>query len=71
MNDRLPGSCWDNPVWHRGWRIYLSDLFNVHGYQYDFVHDSYDGAPDSGDSRYGQAHTVEEAKALINEKEDD
>lgn len=70
MNDRLPGSSWDNPIWYRQYRIYLSDLYETHGYQYDFAHDSYDGAEDAGDNRHGQAHTVEEAKITIDELED-
>ena len=69
MNDRLPGSCYSNPLWHGKWRIYLSDLYEVHGHQYDYVHDDYDGAEDAGDNRFGIAHTVEEAKQLIDEHE--
>lgn len=69
MNDRIPGSCYSNPIWHKGYRIYLSDLYEVHGFQYDYVHDDYDGAEDAGDNRCGQANTVEEAKAEIDECE--
>lgn len=36
-----------------------------------FHHDSYDGAPDSGDRRCGLASTVDAAKKLIDEIEDD
>lgn len=70
MNDRLPGSCYSNPIWYKKYRIYLSDLYEVHGFEYDFVHDSYDGAEDAGDNRCGVANTVEEAKEQIDEKED-
>ena len=67
MNDRLPGLSWDNPIWYKGYRICLSDLYETHGFQYDYVHDSYDGAEDAHDNRYGQAHTVEEAKQQIDD----
>lgn len=69
MSDRLPGSSYSNPIMHRGWRIYLSDLAVVHGYEWDYVHDDYDGADDANDHRCGQAHTVEEAKAEIDHHE--
>lgn len=36
-----------------------------------FHHDSYDGAPDSGDRRCGLAPTVDVAKQLIDEIEED
>lgn len=68
MNDRIPGTTWDNPIWHKGYRIYLSDLYETHGFEYDYAHDSYDGAPDARDGRCGQAHTVEQAKAEIDER---
>lgn len=71
MNDRLPGSCYDNPIRYKGYRIYLSDMFRVHGFEFEYVHESYDGAPDARDNRFGQAHTEAEAKAEIDEKEDD
>lgn len=71
MNDRLPGSCYSNPIWHGKWRIYLSDLYEVHGFEYDYVHDDYDGAEDAGDNRCGQAHTVEKAIAEIKDREDE
>lgn len=71
MNDRLPGSSFDNPIWHRGYRIFLSDLYEVHGFQYDYVHDSFDGAEDANDHRAGQAHSVEAAKAEIDDKEEE
>lgn len=70
MNDRIPGCSWDNPIWYKGYRIYLSDLYETHGFQYDYVHDGYDGAPDAGDSRCGVAHTIEQAKLEIDDRED-
>ena len=65
MNDRIPGSCYSNPIWYGKWRIYISDLYEVHGYMYDYVHDDYDGAEDANDNRCGQAHSVDEAKFEI------
>jgi hypothetical protein len=38
---------------------------------YSFVHMDYDGAPDSNDGRCGTAQTVEEAKQLIDELEEE
>ena len=70
MNDRLPGSSWDNPIWYKKYRICLSDLYEVHGFQYNYVHNDYDGAPDAGDSRCGVARTVQEAKDQIDERDE-
>lgn len=70
MNDRIPGSSYYNPVWYRGYRIFVSDLYETHGYQYDFCHDDYDGAFDAGDNRCGQAHSIEEAEREIDQIED-
>lgn len=61
MSDRLPGSSWDNPIWYNKWRIYLSDDVEIHGYEYEYVHDDFDGAPDAGDSRCGIASSVKAA----------
>ena len=67
MNDRLPGVCWDNPIWYRDkWRIYIGDYM-----PYEFVHDDYDGAPDANDNRCGHANSVEDAKAQIDDMEED
>lgn len=70
MNDRIPGSCWDNPIWYKKYRIFLSNLYEVHGFQYDYIHDGFDGAPDAGDNRGGQAHTIEEAKSQIDDRDE-
>lgn len=35
---------------------------------YDYAHEDYDGAPDSGDHRCGNASSLAEAKALIDEE---
>lgn len=69
MNDRLPSTTWDNPIWYRKYRIYLND--GPYGPDYCYCHDDYDGAPDANDNRYGYAASVEAAKAEIDEREDD
>ena len=63
MND--PGSSYSNPIWYDKWRIYVSDHWNL--YNFDFMHDDYDGAPDSGDRRFGHGQTIEEIKQEIDE----
>ena len=65
MNDRIPGTTWDNPIWYRDkWRIYVANHCFVN---YEYVHDDYDGAPDAGDNRCGHGQTVEECKAEIDQ----
>lgn len=71
MSDRLPGSSYSNPIWHRGWRIYLnSEDLGIASFTYAFEHDDFDGAEDSNDTRCGHAATVDEAKTEIDEYED-
>ena len=65
MNDRIPGACWSNPIWYKGYRIYVSDNWP----EFEFVHDNYDGAEDAHDNRCGWAKSVEAAKADIDERE--
>lgn len=68
MNDRIPGSSWSNPIWHGKWRIYVSG----HGmFNYEFVHDDYDGADDSNDGRCGYGKSVEECKHEIDLREEE
>lgn len=67
MSDRLPGSCWSNPIWHGRWRIYVSG--DGYGPAFSYSHDDYDGAPDAHDNRYGYAASIDEAKAEIDEME--
>lgn len=59
-----PGSSYHNPIVYREeWLIYYMitcDLFC-------YVHKDYDG-PDAPDSRIGNAETVEECKAEIDEE---
>lgn len=75
MSDRLPGSCWHNPIRHGKWRIYVSES-PLPGENYAFVHDDYDGADvdhetSSRDRRCGYAATVDAAKQAIDEYEED
>lgn len=68
MNDRLTGTTWDNPIWYRGFRIYINDQwFSAHD-AYAYVHDDFDGAPDANDNRYGACATVEDCKAEIDDR---
>ena len=36
-------------------------------FDYDFVHEDYDGAPDSGDNRCGSGHSIKDCKQQIDE----
>ena len=63
MSDRIPGTTWDNPIWHRDYRIYIDDRAGTSMPGYAFVHDDYDGA--DNDHRRGWALTLAEAKAEI------
>ena len=66
MNDRIPGTTWDNPIWYRDkWRIYVSWSEFVN---YEYVHDDYDGAEDSRDNRCGYGKSIEACKAEIDER---
>lgn len=67
MNDRIPGTTWSNPIWYRKYRIYVSDS----PFEYEYVHDDYDGADDANDNRCGYGRTVEDCKKEIDEREDD
>lgn len=61
MNDRIPGSCYSNPIKYKNYRIYLND-FNAHPNAWQvafvFVHEDYDGAPDAGDDRCGYGPSI-------------
>ena len=66
MNDRIPGTTYDNPIWYRDkWRIYASWSNFVN---YEYVHDDYDGAEDSHDNRCGYGESIEACKAEIDER---
>jgi hypothetical protein len=50
-------------------------MYNVHGFEYEFVHENYDPTPmylddPPADNRCGHGHTIEECKAQIDEMED-
>ena len=67
MNDRIPGTTWDNPIWYRDkWRIYLSDMDHP-GLEYGYIHDDYDGHSDN-ENRAGHCESVEACKAEIDER---
>lgn len=68
MNDRLPGSSWDNPIWHGKWRIYLSDYPEIPELAYAYCHDDYDGAEDAHDTRFGHGKSVEDCKQQIDDE---
>lgn len=70
MNDRIPGSTWDNPIWYKGYRIYIGEPQYGNEFTFAFTHDDFDGAPDSKDRRHGYAPTIEAAKAEIDEREE-
>lgn len=69
MNDRLPGTTYDNPIWYKSkWKIYTDD--NPFGFAY--VHDDYDPTPNNpgdgpSDHRAGYGKTVQECKDQIDE----
>lgn len=70
MSDRIPGTTWDNPIWHRDYRIYRDDCAGTRRDGFAFTHDDYDPTPvysDDGpsDHRHGWAQTLDEAKAEI------
>jgi hypothetical protein len=76
MTDRLPGSSFSNPIKHRGWLIFLDDCAGTYPMGYAFVHEDYDPTPlyaDDGpsDHRHGWARTLDQAKAEIDEQEDE
>lgn len=65
MNDRIPGTTWDNPIWYRGWRIYLNDVV-YDGVEFTYQHDDFDGNSEN-DNRYGFAKTEADCKAEIDQ----
>lgn len=69
MNDRIPGSSYDNPIWYRKYRIYLTTHSRLSGYEYEFCHDDYDGAEDANDKRFGLATSIDDAQEKIRELE--
>lgn len=58
------------PVWYRGYEIHPTDAPGPlpASCAWTFVHESYDGAPDSGDNRCGHAATLADAQAEIDER---
>lgn len=70
MSDRLPGSSYDNPIWYREYRIYLSNIYELSGYKWEFVHNDFDGAPDGNDRRCGHGKELIDCQQAIDEIED-
>jgi hypothetical protein len=57
---------------YRGYNItYWRKPIPTAAWDYDFAHEDYDGAPDSGDHRCGNAASVEEAREMIDEQIED
>lgn len=74
-----PGSCWSDPIWYRGWRIYGAESPPrgwAPDFEFAYVHDSYDGAPiepdgPPADARCGFAASIEDAKSEIDQYENE
>lgn len=57
---------------YRGYYIFFEPVpVPSKKFDYQFVHKDFDGAPDSGDSRYGAAPSVQECIDKIDELEDE
>lgn len=53
---------------YRGYNItYWAKPVPTRAWDYDFAHEDYDGAPDSGDHRCGNGASVEDCKEQIDE----
>lgn len=52
------------------WITYDPPPIPIRSHDYQFWHDDYDGAPDSGDTRCGSAPSVGEARSMIREYEE-
>lgn len=50
---------------------YRNYTISTGGLGYTYVHDEYDGAPDSGDNRNGSCQTIQQCIDEINEQEDE
>ena len=75
MSDRLPGTSYDNPIWYRGYRIFLGPAYTRDS-KWEYQHDDWDGAPNNpgegpADRRYGMAATEAECKSEIDEIEEE
>jgi hypothetical protein len=71
--ERVPSGplSFSNPHRYRGYRIYPSDYVPMKGTEFSFTHEDYDGAEDANDNRGGHAGSIEDAKAQIDELEDE
>jgi hypothetical protein len=68
MSDRLPGSSWSNPILYRGYEIALASYSPAARFDWEAVHENYDG---DEDSRIVRAASVEACKAEIDERIDE
>lgn len=75
MSDRIPGSSPFNPIRVGSWNIAISGGINILGFDWEYWHDDYDGAPDANDHRCGfcktEADCRKEIAAWIEEHPDD
>lgn len=69
MTDRIPGSSYANPLWHRRWRIYPNAHHLAWQVAFVGVHDDFDGADDSNDHRCFYAPTADDVRQEIDEWE--
>lgn len=64
---------WVGKYWYGKYRIYLDPQPPAapgwEAFNYAFVHDDFDGAPDSGDNRCGNGRTLQECLDQIDELE--
>lgn len=65
INDRIPGTTFNNPIWYRDYRIYIC---TSGPFAYEYQHKDFDG---NDDPRHGACHNIEQCKAEIDEREDD
>ena len=56
------------PILYRGYVIYPGQTVFA---AYEFHHEDYDGAPDSGDNRCGHATSIADAKSQIDDMEEE
>lgn len=64
MNDRLPGTTWDNPIIYRGhWHI--ARLIPIGKYDWGFAHE--DWKDDHHDHRYGAGESLDDCQRQIDD----
>lgn len=73
MSDRQPGTSYSNPIWYKGYRIYLGPAYTPDS-RWQYAHDECDGAPiysgdGPADNRAGLCASIDDCKAEIDEIE--